>query len=158
MSVDLGSSRTECVEALAASLPRRASLVSRLIQRFAARYANFDLSPASAGILVAVMDQPRRITELADLEGQTQPYVTKLVSDLEARGWAERIRGHEDGRMVWVHITAAGREAVLTVRRTLREMLTERLDALSNKDLAALAEANQALLLLIDTLQQEVSR
>src|SRR5689334_8066067 len=106
------AARLEHVEALAASLPRRASLVARLLQRYAVRYAGFDVNPAATGVLLAVMDRPRRITELAEIEGQTQPYVTKLVSELEARGWVERTRDLQDGRVVWVRITEAGCSAV----------------------------------------------
>src|SRR5579884_3158330 len=123
------ATRIDHVEALAASLPRRASLVARLLQRYASRYANFDVNPAATGVLLAVMDGPRRITELAEIEGQTQPYVTKLVSELEARGWVKRARDQQDGRVVWVRITDAGRTAVTEVRRAIREMLTIRLSS-----------------------------
>lgn len=148
----------ETIEALAASLPRRASLVSRLLQRYAGQYASFDLNPAHGGILVAVDAQPRRITELAEMEGQAQPYVTKLVSDLEARGWVRRARDEADGRVVWVHLTDAGREALRDVRLAVSTMFSERLSRLSDQELESLAEADKALLLLIDTLQQAVSR
>ncbi|HLG69948.1 MAG TPA: MarR family winged helix-turn-helix transcriptional regulator [Chloroflexota bacterium] len=152
------AARVDHVEALAASLPRRASLVARLLQRYASRYANFDVNPATSGVLLAVMDAPRRITELAEIEGQTQPYVTKLVSELESRGWVERVRDQHDGRVVWVRITEAGCTALTEVRRAIREMLSVRLSRLSDAELEKLVHANEALNLLIDTLQQEVDR
>ncbi|MDE3078346.1 MAG: MarR family transcriptional regulator, partial [Chloroflexota bacterium] len=102
-------------------------LVAKLLHRYAARYANFDLNPASSGVLLAVLERPRHITELAEIEDQTQPYVTKLVSDLEARGWVQRVRDREDERVVWVHITDSGRTALADARRAVRQMLAERL-------------------------------
>jgi DNA-binding MarR family transcriptional regulator len=59
------------------------------------------------------------LTELAGLEGVTQPAMTQLVSRLERDGLANRLADPEDGRVVLVEVTAAG-GAVLRRRREAR--------------------------------------
>lgn len=69
---------------------------------------------------------PARLTELAVQQGVTQPAMTQLVTRLQDAGLAERRSDPEDGRVVRVHITEAGRGELLR-RRTIR---TERLGSL----------------------------
>ena len=65
----------------------------------------------------------RRLTELAGLEGVTQPAMTQLVSRLERAGLAQRQADPQDGRVVLVEITDRGRgfdfEAVQARRDSL---------------------------------------
>jgi DNA-binding MarR family transcriptional regulator len=77
---------------------------------------------------------PRRLTELAGLEGVTQPAMTQLVSRLERGGLASRVADAVDGRVVLVRVTDAG-VGWLRRRRTARaERLTELLSQLSSSD------------------------
>jgi DNA-binding MarR family transcriptional regulator len=70
-------------------------------------------------------DGPRRLTELAGMEGVTQPAMTQLVSRLERDGLAQRLADPVDGRVVLVEVTTAG-VAVLRRRRDVRaQRLTE---------------------------------
>ncbi|HEU0168744.1 MAG TPA: MarR family winged helix-turn-helix transcriptional regulator [Chloroflexota bacterium] len=152
------AARAAHVEALADELPARASLVSRLIRRYIARYADVGINASNTGVLSALKVQPRRITELAELEGQTQPYVTKIVSDLEARGWVERRRDTHDGRVVWVHLTDAGRDSVVEAVSSARAMFVDCLSTLTDDELERLADASTAMAPLVEALQQAVAR
>jgi DNA-binding MarR family transcriptional regulator len=77
---------------------------------------------------------PRRLTELAGLEGVTQPAMTQLVSRLERDGLAGRVADPVDGRVVLVRITDTG-AGWLRRRRTVRaRRLTELLSQLSPSD------------------------
>ena len=58
-------------------------------------------------MLRTLTDAPRRITDLAELEGLAQPTMTLLVQRLEQRGWVERKRDSDDGRVVLVSLTDA---------------------------------------------------
>src|SRR5258705_8318508 len=79
-------------------------------------------------------DGPHRLTELAGLEGVTQPAMTQLVSRLERDGLADRVADQVDGRVVLVKITTAG-AAVLRRRRQARSRrLTELLDQLTPEE------------------------
>jgi DNA-binding MarR family transcriptional regulator len=50
----------------------------------------------------AQSDGPRRITELAELEGLAQPTMTILIQELEQEGLVQRERRSDDGRVVLV--------------------------------------------------------
>lgn len=137
---------------LAALLPRRASTLARILYGRARPHMRYELNRSSAGVLAAVAERPRRITELAEIEGQSQPYITRIVIDLEQRGWVERVRDARDRRIVYVHITDEGRVVLEDGQRVIRELFASHLATLSEEQLAALAEASEALQLLIDSL------
>ena len=88
---------------------------------------------------------PRRITDLAVIEGVTQPSMTTLVKVLERDGMVERRGDPGDGRVALVAVTTAGAELVRTRRRTNAEAFAQLIDKLSDEDAAALAAAIPAL-------------
>jgi DNA-binding MarR family transcriptional regulator len=83
----------------------------------AVRRGRRDLSLTSLSTL-STLDRggPRRITELAAVEGVTQPSMTTLVSGLERAGLAERRGDPADRRVALVALTSAG-SALLRARR-----------------------------------------
>ena len=91
---------------------------------------------------------PMRITDLAELQGVTQPGMTTLVDRLAADGYAERFPDPTDGRATLVRITPAGRQ-VLTERHAARaaaiSAAISRLPAEHQHALSAAAEALHAL-------------
>ncbi|MFJ4848131.1 MULTISPECIES: MarR family winged helix-turn-helix transcriptional regulator [unclassified Streptomyces] len=88
---------------------------------------------------------PFRLTELAALEGVTQPAMTQVVSRLQESGFAERRADPADGRVVLVHITDAGRAAIARRRALRAERLSELLEHLSAQERLALSEALPAI-------------
>jgi DNA-binding MarR family transcriptional regulator len=142
--------RSAAVDAVATGLVPATSRVTRLLLRRAPR----DVSRSEAGVLGLLSRGPRRITELADLEGHAQPTMTLLVKRLEQRGWVARERDPADGRVVMVSLTTAGAAALEDVRAAYRRVLRDHLVALPDADLAALQIATEALESLLDALQQ----
>jgi DNA-binding MarR family transcriptional regulator len=142
--------RREAVDAVATALVPAASRVTRLLLRRAPQ----GVSRSEAGVLSALARGPRRITELADLEGHAQPTMTLLVKRLEERGWVARERDPADGRVVVVSLTQAGTAALEDLRAAYRTVLRDHLAALPDEQIAALQIATEALESLLDALQQ----
>lgn len=88
---------------------------------------------------------PRRITDLAACEFVSQPAMTTLVTRLEDEGWVERRPDPTDGRAVNVTITKKGAATVEAALEARAEALRKRIEPLSAKDRAAVADAIAAL-------------
>lgn len=93
---------------------------------------------------------PQRLTDLAVNEEVTQPSMTALVTQLEQRGLAERLRDPADARVVRVAITRAGRQHLRAMRRAGASVLSGLIDKLDEPDLAALTTALPTLRRLLD--------
>jgi DNA-binding MarR family transcriptional regulator len=105
---------------------------------------------ATAAATLSSLDRrgPARLTELAGQQGVSQPAMTQLITRLQDAGLATREPDPEDGRVVRVHITDAGR-AELRHRRAVR---TTRLAALLEHLPAAERRALTAVLPAVATL------
>src|ERR671934_868908 len=144
------SSRSEAIDHLAHALPERIWLLGRLFWRRGQR----DVTRTEAGLLNSLSDRPRRITELAELEGLAQPTVTLLVGRLEERGWVTRQRDPDDRRAVLVSATASGSSALEQLRSESREMMHEHISAMCDNEVDSLIAATDALGALVETIQQ----
>ena len=71
-----------------------------LLTRLLVRQVGGDLSRTEMSLLRTLSDGPRRITELAELEGLAQPTMTILIKQLEQEGLVTRTRQADDGRVV----------------------------------------------------------
>src|SRR3954447_18680190 len=137
------------VDLVAATLPQRLALLTRLFYR----QADPGLPRTELGVLNTLVDGPRRITELAELEGVAQPTMTLVVKRLEERGWVARDRHAADGRVVLVTVTPAGRALLDDVVGRFTEVLHDLLEHLSRDEVRNLVAATQALAPLISSLQ-----
>jgi DNA-binding MarR family transcriptional regulator len=88
---------------------------------------------------------PRRLTDLAVIEGVTQPSMSVLVTGLERTGLAERRPDPADKRIVLVALTAAGSEYIQARRRAGARTFADLIDKLPEGDAAALAAAAPAM-------------
>lgn len=88
---------------------------------------------------------PRRITDLALVEGVAQPSMTTLVTNLQRAGLAARRGDPADGRVALVEITAAGADLLRDRRRAGAQAFTELIGKLPPGQAAALAAAVPAL-------------
>jgi YD repeat-containing protein len=86
-----------------------------------------------------------RVTDLATLEGVTQPAATALVNRLADQGWVGRAADPTDGRASLVSITDAGRQRLQQHRDERSQRIAERLALLDAADQAALRAALPAL-------------
>jgi DNA-binding MarR family transcriptional regulator len=76
-----------------------------------------------------------RMTELAQLVGTTPPTVTKVIKDLEARGFVDRTAHEWDGRVGLLSLTPEGRQVAEAIARTRLEALQQVLGAWNDDDL-----------------------
>jgi DNA-binding MarR family transcriptional regulator len=83
----------------------------------------------------------RRLTDLAVSEGVTQPSMSALVSQLERLGLANRRSDAQDGRVVRVAITRAGRAHLSTLRRVGASVFDVLIDKLEPSESASLRAA-----------------
>src|SRR3954447_26668449 len=139
--------RAERIDYVAGQLLPHAAIVTRLL----IKQVKAEISRTEAGVLSTLIAAPRRITELAELEGLAQPTMTLLVQRLEQRGWVKRERRADDGRVVLVSLTEAGSATLEEFRAQVGAALRVHMDAMSDEQVAALETATKALGSLVDT-------
>jgi DNA-binding MarR family transcriptional regulator len=88
---------------------------------------------------------PRRLTDLAVVEGVTQPSMSVIVTGLERAGLTERRPDPADKRVVLVTLTAAGAEYIRARRRLGAKAFAELIETLQDDEAAALAAAVPAM-------------
>jgi DNA-binding MarR family transcriptional regulator len=141
--------REQLLDYVSSHLLQRASLLSRLL----VRRSGHAFSRTEGGVLSTLTAGPRRITELAELEGLAQPSMTLLARRLERRGWVERGRQPDDARVVVISITEAGATALEQFRSRYRGVLRAHIGTMSDEQLAALEHATETLGSLVHALQ-----
>jgi DNA-binding MarR family transcriptional regulator len=129
-----------------------------LLVRLLVKEAGGELSRTEVGLLNTLSSGPRRITELAELEGLAQPTMTSLVKQLERQGLVRRHRQTDDGRVVLVHLTDSGAAALADYLARVRELLGTYLTEIPDEQIEALAAATEALTQLVALLQQRHTR
>jgi DNA-binding MarR family transcriptional regulator len=82
-----------------------------------------------------------RLTDLADSAMMTKQTVGEVVSDLEKRGYVERVPDPDDGRAKIIRLTTKGREVYLTGWRLNDELEQEWAKRFGKDRVAALREA-----------------
>jgi DNA-binding MarR family transcriptional regulator len=104
------------------------------------------MSLTSASTL-ATLDRtgPRRITDLAVVEGVTQPAMTALVLVMEESGLVERRGDASDKRVTLVCLTEAGASYVRRRRQAGVDAYARLIDELTGDEIEALVAALPAL-------------
>lgn len=139
---------------ISTQLPPQIALLTRLLtKQFGERY-----SYTEARILSSLAESPRRIGELAELEGLAQPTTTLLLKRLEQQGLVLRERQAHDQRVVLASLTDAGHAALDDLRSLAAAGLRRHLDAMPDQQLTALTAATDALADLNATLQSDAPR
>jgi DNA-binding MarR family transcriptional regulator len=115
------------------------------------RRAPRDISLTSLATL-STLDRAgtKRITELAAIEGVTQPSMTTLIASLEKQGLVTRAGDPKDKRVSLVSLTEAGREYMLHRRHAGTEAFAALVSQLPPDQATALAAAIPALTRLRD--------
>jgi DNA-binding MarR family transcriptional regulator len=88
---------------------------------------------------------PARLTDLATQQGVSQPAMTQLVTRLQDAGLVVRAPDPDDGRVVLVHVTDAGRAELVDRREVRTSRLGALLDQLPADERAALYAALPAI-------------
>jgi DNA-binding MarR family transcriptional regulator len=114
---------------------------TELTQRVAAAgYA--DIRPGHGCVFGGIdPENGSRLTELADRAMMTKQSVGEVVSDLEKRGYVERIPDPEDGRAKIIRLTSKGRDVYLTGWQLNDELEQEWAAQFGQDHVAALREA-----------------
>lgn len=155
MSGSSTESRAERVDFVAEHLLSRSALLVRLLVR---QVHAPEISRTEVEVLSILTEGPRRVTELAELEGLAQPTMTLLVKRLEDKGWVYREGLPGDGRVVMIAITDAGGEARQTFRERFFAALRADLRDLTDQQLDDLATAAKTVSSFVDELQQRAGR
>ncbi len=150
-----GTQRGERVDYIAEQLLSRAAVLVRLLVK---QVRNREISRTEMEVLGIIREGPRRITELTELEGTAQPTMTLLVRRLQDKGWVEREGLPEDGRVVMVRITEAGRTAQEQFRARFLAAMRADLEELSDPELEALSAATETLGSFVEDLQRRAGR
>jgi len=116
-----------------------------LLARLLTKQIHAGITRTEAALLRSLSDGPRRITELAELEGLAQPTTTLLVKRLEKQGLVRRERQADDERVVLVWPTDAGAAALEDYLMLASAELRGYLDAMPDDQLKALTAATDAL-------------
>jgi len=143
------TARRDQLDRIAEGLPQRANAISRLFLA----HSGLCVSRTEVGVLRSLAQGPRRITELAESEGVSQPGATMLVNRLQERGWVTREADPCDRRAVLVVLTDAGREVFDRLRAEYRALLHEEMATLADEEVRALARAIEILDKLIGRLR-----
>jgi DNA-binding MarR family transcriptional regulator len=149
IATDSNAVRAERVDYIAGHLLPHAALVTRLL----IKEVRGELSRTEGSVLNTLSGAPRRITELAELEGLAQPTMTLLVQTLEQRGWVKRRRPADDGRVVLVSLTKAGKATLEEFRTQFGAALRAHMDTMPDEQIAALETATETLGSLVRVLQ-----
>ena len=105
-----------------------------------------ELSLTSASTLATLeRTGPRRITDLAEIEGVTQPAMTVLIRVLENSGMVERRADPADKRVALVAVTEAGVSYVRSRRKAGADAFVQLIDKLTDDEVATLIAAIPAL-------------
>ena len=82
-------------------------------------------APAHFGLLSILSIQPRRLTELAAIQGVSLPTMSNSISAMVERGWVRREAPDGDRRVVMIDVTPTGRAALERVSRAAEAHLAD---------------------------------
>src|SRR5882757_389878 len=137
--------RSAQIDYVSSELLPRVALLTRLLFR----QIDAELSRTELGLLRTLSDGPRRITELAELEGLAQPTMTIMIKQLEQEGLVQRERRSDDGRVVLVDLTERGRVALDDYRERIRAAMGAYLAEISDEQVDRLVAATETLAQLV---------
>jgi DNA-binding MarR family transcriptional regulator len=90
-----------------------------------------ELTMSQYWVMDALAEEPLSVTEVARSARVAVPSATRALRALERRGFVERRRGHDDGRLVTVALTGDGLAVLNEKRAWVRTAQRQLFDALS---------------------------
>jgi DNA-binding MarR family transcriptional regulator len=104
-----------------------------------------DIRPGHGCVFGTIDPQGSRLTDLAQRANMTKQSVGEATSDLEQRGYLERVPDPNDGRAKIIRLTERGREAQAIGRRLIDDLEREWAERYGEARVAALREALEAI-------------
>jgi DNA-binding MarR family transcriptional regulator len=104
-----------------------------------------DIRPGHGCVFGTIDPEGSRLTDLAERANMTKQSVGEATSDLEQRGYVERVPDPDDGRAKIIRLTERGREARAIGRRLIDEVEGEWAERYGEERVAALREALEAI-------------
>jgi DNA-binding MarR family transcriptional regulator len=110
-----------------------------LYRRFAA--AGFDdIRPGHGCVFGNIDPDGSRLTDMAERARMTKQSVGEVATDLECRGYLERLPDATDGRVKIIRLTDRGREAQRVGRQLIDEIERDWAERYGQADIATLRE------------------
>lgn len=134
---------------------RLAVAIGRLNRRIRPAADGLSLGLLSA-LATTVRQGPLRPSELARVEGIAAPTATRVVADLETRGFIQRSSDPADGRAFFVSATPAGEAAVMTARAERAVRISALLETLDADQRASILAALDALEVAADVSRDDL--
>jgi DNA-binding MarR family transcriptional regulator len=103
-----------------------------------------DLRPGHGCVFGNIDPEGTRLTDLAERANMTKQSVGEVTSDLEERGYVERVPDPSDGRAKIIRLTARGREAQAIGRGLIDGIERDWAERFGEERVAALREALEA--------------
>ncbi len=104
-----------------------------------------DIRPGHGCVFGTIDPQGSRLTDLAQRANMTKQSVGEATSDLEQRGYVERVPDPNDGRAKIIRLTERGREAQAVGRRLIDDGEREWAERYGQERVAALRETLEAI-------------
>ncbi len=115
------------------------------LQRRLAARGFTDLRPGHGCVFGGIdPEHGSRLTELAERANMTKQSVGEVTSDLETRGYLERVADPSDGRAKIIRLTDSGRQAYTVGRELIDELERDWAEHYGEEPVAALRDALEA--------------
>jgi DNA-binding MarR family transcriptional regulator len=114
------------------------------VMRRVSRTDYSDIRPAHGCVFGHVDPEGTRLTDLADRAHMTKQSVGEVVTDLQQRGYVERVPDPSDGRAKIIRLTARGHEAQALGWTVIDDIEREWAERFGTESIAALREALEA--------------
>lgn len=103
-----------------------------------------DIRPAHGCVFGNVDPDGTRLTDLADRAHMTKQSVGEVVTDLQQRGYVERVPDPNDGRAKIIRLTARGHDAQALGWKLINDIEREWAERFGTERIAALRETLEA--------------
>ena len=104
-----------------------------------------DIRPGHGCVFGNIDPDGSRLTDLAERAGMTKQSVGEVTSDLEQRGYLERVPDPADGRAKIIRLTNRGREAQAIGRGLIEDIERDWAERFGTEQVAALRAALEAI-------------
>lgn len=96
-------------------------------------------------ILRMLSDRACNLSDIAEGQNVSLPSISATVQTMVSRGWLQRKRSQNDRRVVFLTVTAHGRQVLEEETERMLDWMAKRLEPLSDKELDAIEQGMEML-------------